>query len=372
MVIQCKIYFSQQKPVETFSVEFYLADMKTTTISGAQQPIVFESSGECFDDLINWIGSNQSDVVNQLHQAGALLFRGFPVDTPAQFERVAKAIDSELKNDYLGTSPRDKVQGTDFVFTASELPGFYPIMQHCEMSFLPNPPRKLFFFCHIEPPYGGETPICDFRKVYEQLDEKVRNDFEQKGVMTVRNYSGLGSGSKFNLFELKKWNQMFLTDDKKEVEKKCAENGIEFEWKANDSLRLINKTPAVITHPQSGRKTWFNHTQVFHISASAYEYKHIHARQQRLKTLFYSLFTAAIIPFKKFTNSPDEQSMNMKFGDGTVIPDEYVKHIEEVIWKNMVIFRWKKGDVLAIDNFCTSHGRLPYEGPREILVSWSA
>jgi hypothetical protein len=46
--------------------------------------------------------------------------------------------------------------------------------------------------------------------------------------------------------------------------------------------------------------------------------------------------------------------------------------VEEVIWKNLVIFPWKKNDVLAIDNFSTSHGRLPFEGKRNILVSWSA
>ena len=346
--------------------------MNAKFLGDSNQPLVFESTGENFSDLLKHISANNSDVNAKFLEHGALLLRGFPIDTPAQFEQVAKAIDSELKNDYLGTSPRDKVAGTNFVFTASELPPFYPIMQHCEMSFLPHPPKKLFFYCHIEPQYGGETPICDFRKVYEQLDKDIRNEFETKGVTTVRNYSGLNSGSSFNLFELKKWNQMFLTDDKKVVEKKCAENGIEFEWKENDSLRLINRTPAVIAHPQTGRKTWFNHTQVFHISASAFEYEHIHNRQKRLKTLFYSFFTASIIPFKKLFNSPDEQSMNMKFGDGTVIPDAYVKHIEEVIWKNMVIFKWKKGDVLALDNFSTSHGRLPYEGPREILVSWSA
>ncbi len=346
--------------------------MNTMFLSNTVQPLVFESAGESFDDLIKHISNNNKTVNEKLLEHGALLFRAFPVNTPAQFEQVAKAIDCDLKNDYLGTSPRDKVQGTDFVFTASELPPFYPIMQHCEMSFLPNPPKKLFFYCHIEPPYGGETPICDFRKVYEQLDENIRNEFEAKGVTTVRNYSGLKSNSSFNLFELKKWNQMFLTDDKKVVEQKCIENGIEFEWKENDSLRLVNRTPAIISHPTTGKKTWFNHTQVFHISASAFEYAHIHQRQKRMKTLFYSLFTASIIPIKKLFNTPDEQSMNMKFGDGSVIPDAYVKHIEDVIWKNLVVFKWQKGDVLALDNFCTSHGRLPYEGPREILVSWSA
>ncbi|CAI8053670.1 hypothetical protein GBAR_LOCUS29333, partial [Geodia barretti] len=42
------------------------------------------------------------------------------------------------------------------------------------MSFLPAPPRFLFFCC-LEAPtsVGGETSLCDFRKVYQQLDPAV-------------------------------------------------------------------------------------------------------------------------------------------------------------------------------------------------------
>ena len=54
-------------------------------------------------------------------------------------------------------------------------------MQHCEMSFLPSAPRRLFFYCHVAPEYGGETPICDFRKVYTDLDPTIRAEFEAKG-----------------------------------------------------------------------------------------------------------------------------------------------------------------------------------------------
>jgi alpha-ketoglutarate-dependent taurine dioxygenase len=75
---------------------------------------------------------------------------------------------------------------------------------------------------------------------------------------------------------------------------------------------------------------------------------------------------------KKSTQKAIDQPMNVLFGDGTEIPDSYVQHIEDLIWKHLVVFPWKKNDVLAIDNFSTSHGRLPYEGPREILVCWTA
>ena len=76
-----------------------------------------------------------------------------------------------------------------YVFTASELPSFFPIPQHIEMSFLPAPPRKLFFCC-LEAPTstGGETCLCDFKKVYDQMDPKVRQTFEEKGVSECFSY----------------------------------------------------------------------------------------------------------------------------------------------------------------------------------------
>lgn len=319
--------------------------------------------------LLNWIESNHSMIDEKLTTSGAVLFRGFDIQTPQDFEDVAKSIDDDLKDDYMGTSPRDKKSG--FVFSASELPPHYPIMQHCEMSFLPSAPRRLFFYCHIEPEYGGETPICDFRKVYQDLDPKIREEFERKGVKHIRNYSSPNNKSTAG-FQLKSWLDMFHTTDKSVIEKKCAENDIICQWKENDGLRLINKSSAVKRHPATGEMAWFNHTQVFHVSAAAIEYHKIHQRQKRWETFKTCLLLEAMTWYKKLTKNPNEQSMHVTFGDDSPIPDEYVEHIQDVIWKNMVIHPWKKGDIICIDNFSTSHGRLPYYGPREIMVCWTS
>ena len=40
-------------------------------------------------------------------------------------------------------------------------------------------------------------------------------------------------------------------------------------------------------------------------------------------------------------------------------------------WRNLVAFPWQQGDVVAIDNFSMSHGRLPYRGPRQVVVAWA-
>ena len=45
------------------------------------------------------------------------------------------------------------------------------------------------------------------------------------------------------------------------------------------------------------------------------------------------------------------------FGDGTEIPLSDLSHVRDTIHKNMVCDRWRKGDLLMIDNFRISHGR---------------
>ena len=140
---------------------------------------------------------------------GAVLFRGFEVREGKDFQEVVQQYNADLSDQYRGTSPRCLVPGTQvaadlspagyecgnstvslslslspqYVFTASELPHYFPIPQHLEMSFLPAPPRQLFFCCLVEPTSaGGETCLCDFKKVYDQMDPDIRQQFEEKGV----------------------------------------------------------------------------------------------------------------------------------------------------------------------------------------------
>lgn len=347
--------------------------MKEYFVNDQELPLIIEPAKNhgTTSDLLSWINSNRAIFTEKFHKYGGVLFRGFEIDTPKDFESLAVCVDPKLENDYYGTSPRLPVQGTKYVFTASELPGYYPIAQHCEMSYVKHPPVSIFFYCHVEPSYGGESPICNFRKVYADMDPRIRKEFETRGIVTVRNYSGLHNKLPLNLFELKRWNEIFNTTDTKEVERQCKQQEIDFEWMPNGNLRLQHKTPAIITHPVTHEKAWFNHLQVFHPHGADTEYFHIHDRQKRTKTFLWKHFLKWMVKFKSLTIAPLNQSMNVVFGDGSPVPDSYVEHVQDIIWKNMVILPWRKNDVMAIDNFSTSHGRLPYEGDREILVCWS-
>ncbi|KAG5532544.1 hypothetical protein RHGRI_026990 [Rhododendron griersonianum] len=55
--------------------------------------------------------------------------------------------------------------------------------------------------------------------------------------------------------------------------------------------------------------------------------------------------------------------------DGTEIPEEIVRRIEEIIEEEIIQFRWEKGDVLFLDNLAVYHGRRPSLPPRKVLVA---
>lgn len=129
--------------------------------------------------ISTWLEENRSWVEEQILQYGAVLIRGFEVESPSDFERATLSLQPALSDTYRGTSPRSLKKPTKYAFSAADAPVNYPIAQHLEMSFLKAPPRQLYFGClKASKCMGGETALCDFRKVYQDLPsalvEKVR------------------------------------------------------------------------------------------------------------------------------------------------------------------------------------------------------
>ncbi len=333
------------------------------------QPRGASESARDPDSLCAWLREHADWVQEKLTHHGALLFRGFAIGGPEDFERLAAAIDPELKNEYLGTSPRDSL--TDYVFNASELPDYFPIPQHCEMSFCADPPSRVFFCCLVPPAEGsGETPLCDFRKVWRDLDAGVRDRFVKGGLRIVRNYAGPDATESGDAMQLKGWDEMFLTRDRAAVEAKCKEQHFEPTWLPRSGLRLTHSQPVYRDHPLTGERVWHNHVTTFHVGTAVGEYEHIAAF--RPSERHRGVLRMAQELEKSLRQKPaEEQSMHTTYLDGREIPDEDLAALRNVVWRHMVIEPWQRGDVVAIDNHSVSHGRLPYEGPRHVAVCWA-
>lgn len=326
--------------------------------------------GASLDAIVDFLTSSRETLRQWRIEHGAVLLRGLHPAGPEDFERVALALTPDLKNDYLGTSPRDAV--TTYVFSASELPGFYPIPQHCEMSFLADPPHTLHFCCLIEPAAGsGETPLCDFRRVASSMRPDVRDAFQQRNLRIVRNYVGPAGANRKDLWKLKRWDEMFQTTDREVVTRRAEAEGFDVTWWNDDELALVSEQPAFQTHPETGELVWFNHLQVFHLSTAPAEYRRIFRHRPAARPLALAAFSRVMVEARRRSVASERQAMHVTWDDGSEIDAHLVEHVRDLIWQHLVVVPWQRGDIVSIDNFSTSHGRLPYQGPRQVVVAWA-
>jgi hypothetical protein len=224
------------------------------------------------------------------------------------------------------------------IYHSTPYPADKMILFHSESSHLPKWPLRQFFFCIQPAQEQGETPLLDNRRVIEALDPATVKTFEDKGLLYVRNFSpGIDVP----------WQDFFKTDDRAEVERMCAAEGMTCDWKDDDALRISQQGPAVTTHPRTGEKIWFNQIQLHHVSSLDAE------TRDSLRQLF------------------DEEDLprNVYYGDGTVIADEVVDRITELFEELCVEFPWQQGDLIALDNMFVQHARRPFVGERKILVA---
>lgn len=281
------------------------------------------------------VEKRREQLAAQLARHGALLFRDFDVKTVGEFEQLITAAAGGVLEYSDQTSPRHKVSGN--IYTSTDYPETQTIFLHNENSYAYTWPMKLFFFCVTPAARGGETPLADTRQVLARVEPRVRERFEEKGWMLVRNF-GRGVGLS--------WETVFQTDDKAEVDAYCRASGIETEWQSGGRLRTRQVRRAVVRHPHTGEQVWFNHAAFFHIS-----------------TLAPELRAALLAQFRV-----DELPYNTYYGDGSPIEESVAESVREAYRQATVAFPWQAGDVLLLDNMLAAHGRNPFEGPRKVVV----
>ena len=297
-------------------------------------PLVIEPESVALD-LAEWAAANQNFINENLLKHGAILFRGFDVNSVSDFEAFASAICPELFGEY-GDLPREELGGK--VYGSTPYPADETILFHNESSHMHRWPMLIWFYCVKAAAAGGESPIIDCRRIYQSMDPDVRERFEQRGLMYVRNFTdGLDVS----------WQNFFHTPDKAAVENYCRRAGIDFEWKGSNGLRTRQFCPAVVRHPQTGELVFFNQLQLHHISCLA----------PAVRESLLSMMKEEDLP------------RNVYYGDGSLIEDSVMKQLGELYRKTCVSFPWQERDVLMLNNMLVAHSRNPFVGERKIVVA---
>lgn len=283
---------------------------------------------------LQWAENNREAVDDFISREGALLVRGFKQVNENEFGDILKILFGEdLLNYTYRSTPRTEMGNK--IYTATEYHPSETIPQHNENAYANVWPLRIGFLCVTVAQKLGNTPISDSRLAYRMIPKEIRDEFERKKVMYVRNYSDIDLP----------WTEVFQTNDKKEVEHYCRQNNIDFEWTEN-GLRTKQVNQATMVHPVTGDMLWFNQAHLFHVSSLNEEVKE------------------GLIEILGEENLP----RNACFGDGSPIDAEVLNIIRKVFNDTKITFQWQKNDLLLLDNMLFTHGREPFEGSRKILV----
>jgi alpha-ketoglutarate-dependent taurine dioxygenase len=209
---------------------------------------------------------------------------------------------------------------------------------HHELSFALEFPGLMLFACLCAPTTGGATTVADSAAVLDALPTELVGRFEREGWLLVRNYNNEIGASVA---------EAFGTDDRIAVENYCRANAIEYEWRPDGGLRTRQRRSAVLRHPVTGRRCWFNQIAFLNEWTMVPE----------VREYLVDVYGADALPF------------TTRFGGGDPVDAGIVRLLNDAYEAHTLREPWRAGDLLLVDNVRTAHGRQPFVGPRDVVVA---
>jgi alpha-ketoglutarate-dependent taurine dioxygenase len=287
------------------------------------------------DDAPRWAAEHRDALLSAVREHGSLVVRGLRLREAAEVEAVFRRLGS-LMIEREAFAARKRY--SDGVYSSSKWPPNQQMCMHHELSYALEVPSLMLFACLTAPKAGGATPVADSPAVLQALPADLVERFQRLGWLLIRNYSeDIGASIA----------EAFGTDDRDAVESYCRANAIKFEWQPDGGLRTWQRRSAVVRHPRTGERCWFNQIAFLNewtIDAEVREY-------------LVDMYGEDGLPF------------NTRFGNGDPVGADVVQAINEVYEAHAVREPWQAGDLLLVDNVRSAHAREPFEGPREVVVA---
>src|ERR671914_15431 len=291
---------------------------------------------EATGDPAGWAAEHREALRAIVTEYGSVLVRGLGLrdaaGVGAVFQRLAAGLMTERE---AFASRRTYAEG---VYSATKWPPNQQMCMHHELSYTLESPALMLFACLSPPTAGGATAVADSPTVLDALPTELVTRFERGGWQLVRNYNDEIGAS---------FAEAFGTEDRGAVERYCRANAIELEWQPDGGLRTRQRRSAVVRHPVTGQRCWFNQIPFLNEWTIAPE----------VREYLVDVYGADGLPF------------NTRFGNGDPIGEDVVELINDAYDAHTSREPWQAGDLMVVDNVRTAHSREPYAGPREVLVA---
>ncbi|MFI8951528.1 TauD/TfdA family dioxygenase [Streptomyces sp. NPDC053750] len=300
------------------------------------KPPVLHVHPRTAEDPPGWAAEHRHALRDLVTEHGALLVRGLALRDTGQADAVFRHLAPALMTEREAFSPRHT--HAPGVYSSTAWPPNQPMCMHHELSYTHAPPGLLLLACLTPPRTGGATALADAPAVLDALPPHLVRRFDEEGWLLTRTYNDEIGAS---------WEEAFGTDDQAAVEEYCRAHAIDLHWQPDGSLRTRQRRPAVVRHPVTGRRCWFNQVAFLNEWTMAEEVR------EYLVDVY----------------GPDGLPFNTRFGNGDPIGEDVVQLINSVYERHTVREPWQAGDLMLVDNVRTAHSREPFEPPRDVVVA---
>jgi alpha-ketoglutarate-dependent taurine dioxygenase len=295
-------------------------------------PIVL---AEATSDPPGWAAEHRDALRAVVAEHGSALVRGLGLREPAETAAVFRRLTNSLMTEKEAFARRQVYD--DGVYSSATWPANQQMCMHHELSYRLEVPSLLLFACLGAPTRGGATAVSDSPTVLDALPKQLTERFERDGWLLTRSYNEeIGATLE----------EAFGTEDRGAIENYCRANAIEFAWQPDGELRTRQRRSAVVRHPVTGQRCFFN--QIAFLNEWTID--------PEVREYLVDMYGEDGLPF------------NTRFGTGEPLTEEIVELINAVYEAHTVREPWQAGDLMLVDNIRTAHSREAYEGPREILV----
>ena len=174
------------------------------------------------DAAIAWFRHHRMEIDRLTTAVGAVVLRDFAIADTRHFGALVEEYPTMEFGYSAGVTPRAQIEGK--IFEATSAPPQFRIPLHQEMSYLPQYPAKLVFYCRQPPTSGGETILGDMRRFDRALDPLFRAAIAEKGVLYQRNFRSPDWSIGHPVLDARHraWTDAFGTTDRGQAEESCA------------------------------------------------------------------------------------------------------------------------------------------------------
>ncbi|RMD40152.1 hypothetical protein DV735_g4987, partial [Chaetothyriales sp. CBS 134920] len=327
---------------------------------GTVIPLALKATTAAAIEAVQRLQKDNKTLTKLLAQHGTVLFRNVAIQSADDFSKFAHAFGFR-PHEIIGIVV-DRPELAPNVAPANESPRDVLIYNHNESPQVPHAPEYVFFYSHVAPERGGggETPISSSLELFHRAQQEIPEFIDQlaaKGILSRvtykpgRQYDGGSTLQQAFGKEIKQGDDEATRRAKIEAQIRRYNRGehTTWEWTEDGGVVLTHRLPAIRTQQSSGLPTLFT-------GLAAYYKRAVQERERRERQEQQE-------PQQPQTNGVKRLNVTTQFfGDGTEIPEHYLKTLADITDEIRVLHRWQRGDVLVYDNVIAQHGRQPWVG----------